>query len=254
MPTLSGFVDTALSCVGMTRHDSPRPPLAFVAGATGYTGQAVVRAARARGLATHAHVRPDSPALDRWRETFGELGAVVEPTPWNLEAMTETLARIQPTQVFALLGTTRKRGATDGGTYESVDYGLTAMLLDACLAAGLRPRFVYLSALGADPDGRPGSYLEVRGRFEQKLFASGLPYVVARPAIVTGADRAEHRPAERLGAVVGDALLGVAGLLGARSLATKYASTTADVLGTALVRLASDPAATSRVATGADLR
>jgi len=228
--------------------------LLFVAGATGYTGQAVVRSARARDLHTVAHVRPDSASLPRWRETFGGLGASVDSTPWTLAALTETMDRLRPTVVFGLLGTTRKRGASDGGTYESVDLGLTAMLLDACLAAGVRPKFVYLSSLGVGPGRAPGSYLEVRWRFEQKLVASDLPHVIARPAIITGPDRGEDRPAERIGAFMGDALLGAVSRLGGRGLASKYASTTAEVLGGALVRLAMEPTATALVAIGAALR
>ncbi|MBA3548122.1 MAG: hypothetical protein H0T76_16695 [Nannocystis sp.] len=40
-------------------------PIAWVAGATGYTGRALVAALRAQNITTHAHVRPDSPALER---------------------------------------------------------------------------------------------------------------------------------------------------------------------------------------------
>lgn len=236
-----------------TKPEKERPAF-YVAGATGYTGQAVVRAARARGLHTVAHVRPDSSSLPRWRETFGAMGATVDSTPWALDALTATMARLCPTVVFGLLGTTRKRGASDGGTYATVDYGLTAMLIDAALAAGLRPKFVYLSALGVAPGRSPEGYLGVRYRLEQKLVAAGLPFVIARPAIITGPDRGEDRPGERIGAVVGDALLGAVSRLGGRGLASKYASTTAEILGGALVRLAVDPAATALFAEGEALR
>lgn len=227
---------------------------AFVAGATGYTGRAVVAALRRAGAETLAHVRPDSSALARWQAEFGALGATVDTTPWSVEALTRTFERTRPTSVFALLGTTRRRGAQDGGTYASVDYGLTAMLLAAVKAAGIAPRFVYLSSMGVGPGGRRDSYLEVRWRFEQALIASGVPFVIARPSFITGPDREESRPMERIGARVGDAVLGLAGALGGRGLRDKYGSTTAEILGGALVRLARSPSAANTIAEGADLR
>lgn len=232
----------------------PQARSAFVAGATGYTGRAVVAALRRAGVSTFAHVRPDSPALDRWRSEFGALGAEVDTTAWSTEALTSTLARLRPDAVFALLGTTRKRGARDGGTYESVDFGLTAMLLDAVTTSGLRPRFVYLSAAGVRPGLSPGGYMEVRWRFEAMLKASGVPYTIARPSLITGPDREESRPGERVGAAMGDALLGVAAALGGGSLRDRWASTTATTLGAALVRLAFEVGAVNTVAEGRALR
>src|SRR5690606_27996331 len=110
---------------------------AFVAGATGYTGQALVRELRARGIHTVAHVRPDSTALPQWRGEFEPLGAVVDTTAWTAPAMTAALRRHQPQAVFALLGTTRARMRKSDGadSYETVDYGLTSLLLHAMLDA-----------------------------------------------------------------------------------------------------------------------
>ena len=221
---------------------------AFVAGATGYTGQAVVRALRERGVPVAAHVRPDSPRLAEWRARFAALGAEVDATPWDDAALRDTLAWRAPALVFALLGTTRARARREGtaNPYEAVDYGLTHQLLAAVLAARLRPRFIYLSATGVGPSAR-GDYLAVRWRFEEELRASGLPFVVARPSFITGADREESRPAERIAAAAADALLGVAGALGARRARDRYRSTTSDQLANALVRLALDPRATGVV-------
>lgn len=219
----------------------------FVAGATGYVGRAVVAAAGRRAV---AHVRPDSRALARWRAEFGALGALVDATPWDEDAMAATLARVRPAAVFALLGTTRKRGATTGDTYESVDYGLTALLYRAAARAaaggGPPPRFVYLSALGADAGSR-NAYLAVRGRFEAELRAGPLPWTVVRPSFITGPDRGESRPAERAGAAATDVLAGVVGALGARRFADRYRSITGAALARELIRLADDPGAAGRV-------
>lgn len=231
---------------------------AFVAGATGYTGREVVRALRAAGIATVAHVRPDSPRLEEWRARFGALGAQVDATPWDAAAMATTLARVRPTLVFALLGTTRRRAreaARRGGSesYASVDHGLTRLLLDATLTSGGRPRFVYLSAAGVR-EGTPSAYVAARARLERELSGSGLPYTIARPSFVTGPDREERRPLERTAALAADAVLGIAARLGARRLAARWRSITGAELAAALVRLALDPAAERRVVEADALR
>jgi uncharacterized protein YbjT (DUF2867 family) len=213
----------------------------FVAGATGYTGREVVRACRARGLDTVAHVRPDSRSLADWRERFEALGARVDTTPWQLGALTATLTALAPAQVYSLLGTTRSRAKTETGsavadTYEAVDYGLSVMLLEAAVASASRPRFVYLSAMGAE--GRPmNAYMDVRKRVEAAVRGSELPYLIARPGFITGSDRDEWRAGERIAATISDGVLGVLGKLGAKRVATKYRSMSGAELGRALVEL-----------------
>jgi uncharacterized protein YbjT (DUF2867 family) len=230
---------------------------AFVAGATGYTGREVIRALRARGVEAVAHVRPDSASIALWRERFAGLGARVDATPWEPAAMADTLRRLRPDVVFALLGTTRARGRAAAAhgtveTYETVDYGLTRLLLDAALSAGHGPRFVYLSSVGVAPGSR-NPYLAVRARLEADLRASGLPFTIARPSFITGHDRDEDRPLERLGAGAVDAVASALGALGLRAVG-RWRSTTPGVLAGALVRLALDPSAAGRVVESEALR
>lgn len=219
-------------------------PRAFVAGATGYTGRAVVSSLIANGAEAIAHVRPDSTALARWRDRFGTLGAEVDTTPWVEGELVATLGRLRPTHIFALLGTTKKRARTDKASgsdaaadYEAVDYGLTAMLLRAAVKCGRSPHFTYLSSIGAKATTR-NEYLRVRGRIEAELTLSGLPYLIARPSFITGDDREERRPAERMGAKVADGLLNAIAPLGAGRLRDRYASMTGTQLADSLVRLA----------------
>lgn len=241
----------------MPSQPSEREPLAFVAGATGYTGRAVVETLRARGIATLAHVRPGSSRREEWQARFEALGAEVDTSPWELAAIREALTRRQPTLVFSLLGTTARRARGEGmkaeEAYERVDYGLSKLLLDACLGLVPLPRFVYLSSLGADGAMR-NPYLEARARVEADIRRSGLPFVIARPSFITGPDRDEDRPLEQIGAKVGDALLGVAGALGARRLRDRYASTDGKGLAQALVRLGLESSEAQVIAEGADLR
>ncbi|MCX4243252.1 NAD(P)H-binding protein [Paraliomyxa miuraensis] len=233
------------------------PAVAFVAGATGYTGRAVVDALVERGVRTVAHVRPDSPRRAEWTERWQSRGAEADATPWDEAALTRTLRTLRPTVVLALLGTTRARarregkGAVEG--YEAIDHGLTMMLLSAARACGSGPRFVYLSAAGLS-EGTRNPYMRVRVRVEQALREGELPYTIARPSFITGSERDESRLGERVGAVVADGLLGLAGMLGGRTLRDRYQSMTNVELAAGLVRVALDPGFENRVAEGEDLR
>ena len=247
----------------------PVVPRAFVAGATGYTGSHVVSVLADRGVDTIAHVRPDTAALETWRTRFttpagdSTRGPVrIDTTPWSESAMTATLTAARPTMVFALLGTTRARGrrARAGGavdTYETVDYGLTMLLLRAAVASGratgVWPRFVYLSVLGASANSR-FAYAAVRGRVEDELRGSGLSYAIARPTIITGDDRDESRPMERLTAVVMGASLGILAAVGAGGLRDRYGSLSGEALAKALVQLTLDPSHASVMADAQELR
>lgn len=228
---------------------TPITALAFVAGATGYTGREVVAALRRRGVTTVAHVRPGSSAAETWVRRFEALGATVDRTPWEDAAMTATLAALRPTLLFALLGTTRKRAEREGldDAYERIDYGLTATLLRAARTASASrpsdaaPRFVYLSSLGAREDTR-NEYLRVRGRIERELAESGLPYLSVRPAFITGPDREESRPLERVAGAAVDGVLALAWALGARTLRARWASLTGRELAEGMVAIAlADP-------------
>ncbi len=233
----------------MSQSDQPHQQLGarpwFVAGASGYTGQAVVRALRAAGAPVVAHIRPGSAQAATLRPAFEALGATVDQTPWAPEALRARIAALAPRGAFALLGTTRARGAAEAkrgeapSTYASVDQDLSLMLLAACAAETSVPRpiFVYLSSMGAD---RPGgnAYLAARHRVEAELRVGALPYLIARPAFITGPDRGEDRPAERWGAAATDGLLDLARALGAKRFADRLHSIDAAGLARALVAFA----------------
>lgn len=219
---------------------------AFVAGATGYTGRAVVKELATRGVEVIAHVRPDSPRLDEWRERFTRLGAKLDATPWQAEQLGAVMRDYRPAYVFGLLGTTQKRARKarrQGGndSYESVDYGLTAMLLDATAANCPDAKFVYLSSLGVR-EGARNPYLAVRWRLESELERSGLRYVIAHPALITGTDREEFRAGERAVAVAVQGMFNTARWLGFRRFTQRFATLTGAQLGRALANAALDPA------------
>jgi uncharacterized protein YbjT (DUF2867 family) len=227
---------------------------AFVLGATGFVGREVVRQLCVRGTPTVAHVRPDSSKMSDWRKRFAKYGATIDTSPWDGEALAQGLDRASATELYILIGTTRGRAKADnidGDIYEQIDYGLTKLAVEAARHTNAKPRLVYLSGMGADAKAR-GAYMRARGRAEDAVRRSGLAWVIARPAIITG-NRDESRAGERTAAVVGDGLLAVASVFGAKRLAARYKSTTPDVLASALIRLAEAPER-DRVAEGAELR
>ncbi len=214
---------------------------AFVAGATGYTGREVVRLLVEAGVETIAHIRPDSASRQTWEVKFPQMGALVSFAPWTAEGIQQEFAQRPPDLVFGLIGTTRARAKTasdkDRETYEVVDYGLTALLIDACERCQPKPSFVYLSSLGVGPDSA-SSYIQARWKVESKLTQSDLKFLIARPSFISGDGRDVPRPMERVGAVVSDGALALLGKVGFKHTQAKYASMDNTELAHGLVTLA----------------
>jgi len=221
------------------------PPRIFIAGSTGYTGQALVQLTTLGPISgqsapeVFAHIRPDSSRLADLAPHFESQGAHVIRTPWDATAIRESLLDLKPTHVFALLGTTAKRGreAKRQGlpeeSYESVDYALSALLLAACEALPTPPCFVYLSSQGVSPTSTM-PYLRARAKLEAELRASHLPFLIAQPGFISGPDREDSRLGERFAAITSDALLSGLGFLGLSTLQKRYSSLRGDELAAAL--------------------
>lgn len=228
---------------------------AFITGATGYTGREVVSQLVKRGVDTVAHIRPGSAAREEWTRRFAELGAVVDVTPWDEDAFAETLRRVRPDLLFFLVGTTksRMRSSDEDASYEAIDYGLFKLLIDACHSAEIRPKILYLSALGTGPSAR-NAYYRARWKSEEALRESDLPYLIARPAMITGPDRPESRPLERFGGALADLGAEAMKLVGARQTAARWRSATASELAGALIDYALDEQIVDVVLESQDLK
>lgn len=217
----------------------------LISGATGYVGRHVVTEARRRGHEVIAHIRPNSSSGDVRAAAFEALGAIVARTEWTPDAWTALMAAQRPDRLFLLLGTTASRAKAakaSGGSDASqgaIDLGLTVLAMTAVLTASPDTGILYLSALGASAAGN--EYLQVRATIEASLASGAAPYTVVRPSFITGDDRGESRPEERLGAMAVDAFCSILRMVGARRRAAKLASITGAELAGLLVTLAEQP-------------
>jgi hypothetical protein len=82
---------------------------------------------------------------------------------------------------------------------------------------------------------------------------SGLPWVIARPALITGERGDDSRFGEGMFKFVGDGMLALASLAGGKVLRARYRSTSSDVLASALIRIGEAPDH-DRLFDGNDLR
>ncbi|QDV06324.1 NAD dependent epimerase/dehydratase family protein [Planctomycetes bacterium Poly30] len=222
----------------------PADPVVLVIGATGYVGLETVRAAAAmeRVQKVIAHVRPGSSGRFRLETAFsGDDRVRIEECALEPEPIAALLERHGPTHVFLCHGTTARRARSEGirDPYETVDLGITRKFADAAARLegdpGLGPRMVYLSSMGADPEAR-GDYLAARGRAEQYLRKSGLPFTLCRAPLITGPDRPESRPLETWARRLLDPVLAVLGFFGMRRLASRYRSMDGHEAAEGLVR------------------
>ncbi|MEE2961450.1 MAG: NAD(P)H-binding protein [Myxococcota bacterium] len=232
---------------------------ALVFGATGYTGEAVVRHLCARGLSVVAHIRPESKSRGRLENQFTKQGAAISVTPWRRMELEALLGDVRPQVIFTLLGTTKSRqreakacGADPAHfSYDAVDYGLTQLVLELALNSEGLKRFVYLSSHGVGGGAR-GKYLGARWNLEANLMKSPIPYSIFRPAVITGDDRIESRPAERMAGKLGDCLFSGMAKIGFQGLGS-YRSLTSDQLASALVAAAFDASFENRIVSVGDI-
>lgn len=233
--------------------------IAFVIGATGYTGRAIVAELRSRDIETHAHIRPGSTRSGALAAEFRRIGATVNQTSWRADSFAETIADMQPDLVFGCLGITRSGAKAEEKrtgkkpSYEAVDFGLTALTADACAAAETSPRFVYLSSHGTN-GGTNNEYLKWRWKTEQHIRGTGLPFTFVRPSFLTGGEgRDESRPMESIGAAVAGGALNVLEVFGAKKLKARFRPRTNVELAAKMVELGLDPAAVNQVISSEEL-
>lgn len=148
----------------------------LLTGGTGFVGSHLARRLAVSGEKVRCLLRQASPRFERIKGLDVEIanGDVTDAPslPPALEGV-ET--------VIHLVAIIREVG---GATFESVNYGGTKNLLEACRRAGVR-RFIYMSNIGAGPDAR-FSFLYSKWKAEEEVRRSGLNYTVFRSSIIFG--------------------------------------------------------------------
>jgi len=150
-----------------------------ITGASGFVGRHLVRAAVAAGHQVIGFVRSD-----RGAGVVREAGGRPEALSDEPAALTKSLKGCQALVHLAQIGSER-----DGQTYEAVNVGLTARVVEAAVTAGVS-RIVSFSGLGV---ARYGLSRRVTSRYflskltaETLVFGAGLDAVVFRPSYVVG--------------------------------------------------------------------
>ena len=229
-------------------------PRLLVFGSTGYTGRALVTVGRTKGLELHAHVRPQSPSAERLLPRYRAMDVLIHEVSWTPPTIAELVRSVAPTHVFCLLGTTRKKAAAHpNSSYADVDVGMTLMVVDAVEAMSAPARLVYLSSTGVHENAR-GAYLQARWKVEREIRSRLEDWVIAQPSFISGDDREEPRPSERIATRLGDAVLGGLGRLGLGELRDRYGSLTGRELAAGLLHHALEFGPDTRTVDAADLR
>ncbi len=152
----------------------------WVTGAAGFVGGHLVRALLAAGHAVVGMARK-TPAQDEAVPGVTYVtGDVTDAATLAPDKLTGCDAAVH---LVGIIQEVRGRGQT----FEAVHAQGTRNALAAAAAAGISSRFVYLSALGSDPDA--GSrYSRTKAQAEQAVRASPLPHTIFRPSIILGPD------------------------------------------------------------------
>ena len=186
-PVLFAFHKRRQRRAAHTGWDSAAPtvddagPTAFVVGAAGFIGRAVVRELEARGYRVTVHAR-SARQLTRLfpgrRHVAVDLTTIEEPADWRRAVGGAEVV------VYAA-GIMGERG---GDRYKAVHHRGAATLFDACAEAGV-PRTILISAAGADAPGT--AYAETKLAAERHLEALGRAgrlhdWAILRPSAVCG--------------------------------------------------------------------
>lgn len=163
----------------------------LVVGATGQLGGDIARRLLERGDEVRILVRPGSDY-----QPLVALGA--EPVFGDLKEPDSLGPAVKGVEVVVTTANSAQRLPPD--TIESVDLRGNASLVDAAREAGVG-QFVFISALGADPNS-PSPFLAAKGKTEERLRAGAMPYTILEPNIymevwgpmVVEQALAQHRP------------------------------------------------------------
>lgn len=151
-----------------------------ITGGTGFVGRHLVREMLGRGWGVRVLARDSHKAA----AVLGvdERVRIVVGDPFD-DAATGAMLDGADACVH-LIGIIRE--APNGQTFRRVHVEATRAMVEACAGAGVR-RFVHMSAIAADPEGR-AEYQRTKFEGEQIVRGSGLDWTIFRPGLIHGAD------------------------------------------------------------------
>lgn len=144
----------------------------LVVGATGRLGGTIARRLLADGRNVRVLVREGS-------DYQALIDAGAEAVIADLKAAPSLTAACRGIQAIVTTANAAGRGGTD--TFETVDDQGNRNLVEAAVAAGV-DRFIFVSALGADPS-NPFPLLRAKGLTEGRLRASGMQFTILQPDV-----------------------------------------------------------------------
>lgn len=174
--TILAAAAVAFGLAGCVAGPAPAPKKVLVAGATGQTGQLVVRELLAGGFEVRALVRDTA----KGRKVLGDQ---VELAVGDVKDPASLAAAIAGTD--AVVSAIGARGAKGPDRPEAIDYEGVRNLVDAAVKAKSR-QFVLVSSRGVTQPDNPlnkifGNVLVWKLKGEDALRASGIPYTIVRP-------------------------------------------------------------------------
>jgi NADH dehydrogenase len=151
----------------------------FLVGATGFVGSHLRRTLAADG---HGLLCPS-------RRPATELPAATDSVEYFTADSTspETFQhRLDSVDAVINLAGIIRENPKRGQTFWRVHVGVTRALLEAAIAMKV-PRFIQMSALGADPSGKT-TYYRTKAEAERLVQLSELSYTIVRPSIILGSN------------------------------------------------------------------
>jgi uncharacterized protein YbjT (DUF2867 family) len=142
----------------------------LVVGATGNLGGTVTRMLLAQGQPVRILVRPQSEY-----QPLAEAGAQV--VLGDLKEPDSLVAACQGADIVITTANSAARGGED--TVQTVDLEGNRSLIDAAKAARVN-QFIFVSVLTADANS-PVPFIQAKGKTEEYLRASGIPYTIFAP-------------------------------------------------------------------------